>query len=216
VDQANQAGIELSKGELETLRQALNLAQARQFDAAIPLLESLEEVAPVPAVLNNLGAAYLATGDRLAARRYFQATVARNPNEQAAQINLGALDELAQQEESVSSPTARNVTSNISNVSVELVEFSRFENTITLKLRYINTGEMNQSGYLAYGSYLLDEGTGSRYNQIANTNSGSSSTIPAGGSLDFWVKYTLPEGGRPQFLTAVLSSGVLLEHLEVP
>ncbi len=126
VDQVDQAGIELSDGELETLRQALKLAQSRQFDVAIPLLESLKEVAPVPAILNNLGAAYLANGDREAARRYFQATVARDPKEQAAQINLGALDELAPQEESVYSPTAKHVTSNIPNVRVELIEFSRF------------------------------------------------------------------------------------------
>ncbi len=152
VDQANQAGIELSDGELETLRQALNLAQARQFDAAIPLLESLEELAPVPAILSNLGAAYLATGDREAARSYLQATVARDPKERAAQINLGALDELTLQEESVSSPTAKHVTSNIPDVSVELVEFSRFENTITLKLRYINAGEIDQRGRLGGGS----------------------------------------------------------------
>ena len=50
----------------------------------------------MPAVLNNLGAAHLAIGDREAARRYFQATVAQNPNEQAAQINLDVLIEPVQ------------------------------------------------------------------------------------------------------------------------
>ncbi len=216
VDQANQAGIELSDGELETLRQALNLAQSRQFDAAIPLLESLEEVAPVPAVLNNLGAAYLATGEREAARRYFQATVARDPKEQAAQINLGALDELAPQEESVSSPTAKHVTSNIPNVRVELIEFSRFENTITLKLRYINAGEEDQSRDLGWGSYLMDEITGKRFEKTATFSQGYQVIVPAGGSIDYWVKYTLPEGEMPKYLTAVFYYGVLLEHLAVP
>ncbi len=216
VDQANQAGIELSDGELETLRQALNLAQARQFDAAIPLLESLEELAPVPAILSNLGAAYLATGDREAARSYLQATVARDPKERAAQINLGALDELTLQEESVSSPTAKHVTSNIPDVSVELVEFSRFENTITLKLRYINAGEIDQRGRLGGGSYLIDEGTGTKYGNTAHAHQGSTVTIPAGGSIEIWVKYTMPEGEIPKYLTAALPYGVLLEHLEVP
>ena len=88
VDQAGQAGIELSDGELETLRQALNLAQAGQFEAAIPLLESLEEIASLPTVLNNLGAAHLAIGDGEAARRYLEATVARDPRERSAQMNL--------------------------------------------------------------------------------------------------------------------------------
>ncbi len=216
VDQADQAGIELSDGELETLRQAINLAQARQFDAAIPLLKSLEEIAPVPAVLNNLGAAHLATGDREAARRYFQAAVARDPQEQAAQINLGALVELAPQEESVSSPTAKHVASNIPNVSVELVEFSRFENTITLKLRYINAGDEDQSDDFGDDGYLLDEGTGTEYKETANTYGNANVTIRAGGSIELWVKYTMPEGERPKYLTAVLKNGVLLEHLEVP
>ena len=216
VDQVDQAGIELSDGELETLRQALNLAQARQFDAAIPLLESLEKAAPVPAMLSNLGAAYLATGDREAARSYLQATVARDPIEQAAQLNLRGLDELAPQEESVSSPAAKHVTSDFPDVSVELGEFSRFENTITLKLHYINTGEIDQRGRLGYGSYLIDEGTGTRYTTTSYAYQGSSVTIPTGGSIEIWVKYTMPEGEIPKYLTAAFPYGVLLEHLEVP
>ena len=216
VDQADQAGIKLSDGELETLRQALSLAQSRQFDAAIPLLESLEDVAAVPAVLNNLGAAYRATGDHEAARRYFQKALARDPTAQAAQINLGALDELAPQEESVSSPTAKHVTSNIPNVRVELIEFSRFENTITLKLRYINAGEEDQSRDLGWGSYLMDEITGKRFEKTATSSQGYQVIVSAGGSIDYWVKYTLPEGEMPKYLTAVLYHGVLLEHLAVP
>ena len=216
VDQADQAGIELSNGELETLRQALNLAQARQFDAAIPLLKSLEESAPVPAILSNLGAAYLATGDRETARSYLQATVARDPKEQAAQINLGALDELAPQEEPVSSPTAKLVTSTIPDVSVELVEFSKFENTITLRLRYINAGEINQSERPGGGSYLIDERTGTQYRSTAHSHQGSNVIIPAGGSIEIWVQYTMPEGEIPKYLTAALKFGVLLRHLEIP
>ncbi len=216
VDQADQAGIKLSDGELETLRQALSLAQSRQFDAAIPLLESLEDVAAVPAILNNLGAAYRAMGDHEAARRYFQKALARDPTAQAAQINLGALVEPAPQEESVSSPTARHIKSNIPNVSVELVEFSIFENTITLKLRFINTGDKDQSDDFGDDGYLLDERTGNKYNETANTYGNANVTIPAGGSLELWVKYAMPEGDKPKYLTAVLKNGVLLEHLEVP
>lgn len=89
VDQADKAGIEFSESDLETLQQAISLFQARQFNAAIPLLQSLEEVAPVPAVLNSLGEAHLATGDCKAAKRYYQAMIDRDPNSLAAQNNTG-------------------------------------------------------------------------------------------------------------------------------
>lgn len=92
VNQAQEAGLELSEADLANLQQALNLARSRQFAAAIPLLESLEDVAPVPAILNNLGAAHLATGNREAALGYFRATVARIPNERVAQRNLSLMD----------------------------------------------------------------------------------------------------------------------------
>ena len=109
-----------------------------------------------------------------------------------------------------SSSTVRHVTSNIPNVSVELVEFSRFENTLTLKVRFINAGEENAIGDPSYGSYLLDEATGKKY---PYTTSAGHGITPAGGSVEYWVKYTMPEGERPKYLTAVLN-GVLLEHLE--
>ena len=91
VEQARRAGRELPDSVVETLREALNLAQAGQFDAAIPLLESVADAAPVPALLNNLGAAYLATGDRERAEEYFDQALARSPEEPSADISLSEL-----------------------------------------------------------------------------------------------------------------------------
>ena len=63
-EQARQmTGKELPDSVVESLRQAMSLVHARKFDQAIPLLESAAKAAPVPAVFNNLGAAYLATGN---------------------------------------------------------------------------------------------------------------------------------------------------------
>ena len=119
------------------------------------------------------------------------------------------------QEKSVSGTGARRVASSLPNVSVELLEFSRFENTLTLKLQFMNAGEKGQSGHPGYGSYLLDEKTGEKYKNTVYSWQGSNVIIPADGSLYYWVKFTLPDGEWPKHLTAVLN-GVLLEHLEVP
>jgi len=63
---------------------------------------------------------------------------------------------------------------------------------------------------------LIDEGTGTKYGNTAHAHQGSTVTIPVGGSIEIWVKYTMPEGEIPKYLTAALPYGVLLEHLEVP
>ena len=121
-------------------------------------------------------------------------------------------------------PTAgspsRRVSSQIAGVSAELLGFSRFENTLTLKLRYVNTGKEDKKNFTPSlihgyeGSYLLDEATGKRYKGTAHAS--RYITIPAGSSVEFWTKYLLPEGDKPRYLTAVLNGGILLEHLKVP
>ena len=104
------------------------------------------------------------------------------------------------------------ITSSNPNIGVELVAFSGFENTLTLKLRFTNAGEENAIGDPSSGSYLLDEATGKKYRFTTSAGQG---ITPAGGSADYWVKYTMPEGERPKYLTAVLY-GVLLEHMKTP
>lgn len=124
-------------------------------------------------------------------------------------------------EETAGSPSIQ-VSSQIAGVSAELVEFSRFENTITLKLRFVNTGKKNRVFYpsghgstpTGSDSYLLDEVTGKRYK--GTSHAGSVVSVPAGGSIVFWVKYLMPEGDKPRYLSAVLKDGILLEHLKAP
>ena len=88
-EQARQElGKELSDDMVEALRRAVELARAQNFTDAIPAFESVAKVAPVSAVLNNLGAAYLATGNKEKATRYFEEAVALTANEKAARFNL--------------------------------------------------------------------------------------------------------------------------------
>ena len=117
-------------------------------------------------------------------------------------------------------PPSIRVSSQIAGVSAELVEFSRFENTITLKLRFVNTGKDDRKFSPSsdmFGNednYLLDDATGKRYE--GSTRVGRYVSVPAGGSVKFWTKYLLPEGDKPRFLSAALNHGILLEHLKVP
>jgi len=126
------------------------------------------------------------------------------------------IDRPVTHQKSVSGTSVRRVASNLLNVSVDLLEFSRFENTLTLKLRIVNDGEENQHAELGSGSYLLDERSGDKYMYTVYPSQGYSVKIPAGGSVNYWVKYTMPEGEWPKHLTAVLNHGVLLEQLEIP
>lgn len=117
-------------------------------------------------------------------------------------------------------PPSMRVSSQLLGVTAELVAFSRFENTLTLKLRFVNEGKDSQEFspssdmFGSESSYLLDEATGKRYKGSDRT--GRYVSVPAGNSVDFWIKYILPEGERPRHLTAVLNHGILLEHVEVP
>jgi len=92
VEQAQQMlGKELPEDLLKSLHQALKFIQSKEFYKAIPALESAKSVVPVPAVFNNLGAAYLATGNKDKAKDYFEKALDRKPNEEAANFNLNQI-----------------------------------------------------------------------------------------------------------------------------
>ncbi len=119
-----------------------------------------------------------------------------------------------------SSRASNRVSSQWPGISVELVEFSKFQNTITLKIRLINAGEKDQNFNPSSRptgdetSYLLDEATGTCYKGTSRASHRVS--VPASGSVVFWTKYVIPEGDKPNYLTAILNYGILLEHLAVP
>ncbi len=111
--------------------------------------------------------------------------------------------------------TGMKVASQVAGVSVELLEFGRFENTVTVKLRCTNSGEGDAHVSFTDGSYLLDEATQTKYPVTEQSNGWPGFTIAAGNSLDVWAKYPLSGEVRPQYLTVVLQSGVLFEHVKL-
>ncbi len=91
MEQVRGTGEELPESVVETLRQALKFAQLRNFEEAIPILESVKDAAPVPAGFNNLGAAYLAIGNQERAKQYFEEALAGNQDEPTARSNLSRI-----------------------------------------------------------------------------------------------------------------------------
>ena len=112
------------------------------------------------------------------------------------------------------SSTPARVSSQVPGVGAELIELIRFQNTITIKVRFINSSEENQSLYVTFDSYLLDEATNKKY-RVGEQSNGGLTVVPAGGNLEVWAKYLLPPEEVPQYLTVVLRHGILFEHIEV-
>ena len=107
----------------------------------------------------------------------------------------------------------KQVASQVPGVGAELVDFSRFQNVVTAKVRFTNSGDEDQRIWPTADSYLLDEATLKKYRVAEESN--YSGDVPAGGSIDVWAKYGLPEEDQPQYLTLILNHGILFEHLEV-
>ncbi|OGO06543.1 MAG: hypothetical protein A2Y73_03225 [Chloroflexi bacterium RBG_13_56_8] len=105
--------------------------------------------------------------------------------------------------------------SQIPGLSAELTEFSKFENMVTIKLRFINSTDAAIRFWVTGNSYLLDEAAHKRYGVTEQSNAGPEE-VPAGGTLEVWAKYALSEGENSQYLTVVVDKGLLFEHLEVP
>lgn len=109
-------------------------------------------------------------------------------------------------------------SSQISGVHVYLTEFSRFQNTITVRIRFLNRGE--QSVYVRptmYGDvgYLRDDSTNNKY-QLTDQGENHGVSIPAGETREFWAKFLLPAEADPAFLSVVLPNGVLFDNVPVP
>ena len=87
MEQAERTLQEIPKGVVERLQQAMDLLQSRNFEKAIPVLQSAAQTTPVPALFNNLGAAYLATGNLQKATEYVE-KARTGSDEEAAAFNL--------------------------------------------------------------------------------------------------------------------------------
>lgn len=139
----------------------------------------------------------------------------------AAEATLTALPQIRTNPETIvqvipgSASSSAAVESQIDGVSAELHELSLFQNTITAKIRFSNSGTGEQTLALTANSYLFDNANQRKHLVTDESNSGPFQTLPANSTLDVWGKYALPEGEVPQYVDLVLPNGVIFEHLEV-
>ena len=142
----------------------------------------------------------VSTGQALEAeRQLLEATLSAIPTQPAPAPNA--------------SVTTR-VPSQVQDVDVELVELTRFQNTITARFRFINSGAQAQIMRLTFTSYLLDEATQRTYAVNFESNSGSTA-VPANDTIEAWAKYEISPDDHPQYLTVVLPNGVSFDHIPV-
>lgn len=75
------------------IEQAGKLVADKNFAAAAPILAEVAQRVPVAAVYNNLGVAYANSNDLARAEEAFRQAVSKEPNDQAAWVNLGLVQQ---------------------------------------------------------------------------------------------------------------------------
>ena len=200
------SGEEMPDTVLEALRKALKFVESREFDKAIPLLESVAEAAPVPALFNNLGAAYLATGSREKARSYFEKALTGSPGkETTARFNLNQ----------ILGPTQ---PSEFSGVEAEVTRFEDTGGMITLEVTFRNVSA-NPVGFSVEPAeaYLLDERTGKKWDSVESSKRVSpragGTPLNPGHSHRIWMKFLVGDAVPEQFTAVVPSVARPFEQL---
>lgn len=225
------------------LEQALSLAQEKNYASAIALLQQAVAKYPSAPLYSNLGLLYAYSGDNQKAQEAFQEALKLQPGNQAANLNLGIMLKPTNPAEAATylakapnltatkpvppppqpisptdhSPVLARSPTQTPGVSAELFEFARFQNTITARVRLINSGAKDQTFPCCgpfYGGYVLDEATGKQYGAIAQSNSGSI-TLPANVNIEVWAKFSLPAEERPQYLSVVGAYGTHFDNVAV-
>lgn len=224
----------------QVIQNATGLVQNKDYANAITQLEQAATQYQYPSIYNNLGVLYANLGEYDKARDAYNRALKLDPNDQAANFNLGLLEQFqgntsAAQTNFSKAPNLSNtpassvsvqdsttpeptVSTQIPGVTAQLLEFSKFQNTITLKVRLINSTVIDQNICSVFNDqHLLDEASGKIYSMTDQSGPDCGLTaqiLAANGSIDLWTKYSIPAEDNPQYISAVLGAGILFEHLK--
>ena len=149
----------------EMLEEAMQLIEAGQVQSATPLLEAAAEAAPVPAVLNNLGAAYTAAGRLDKARMAFEQTeAAQTINPQTLAATRHNLTELQRQAQSPQPPPAGWRRTFWDGIVATVTRSEQVGAILTIELLYRNAvAEATEFCLTSLGGYIIDEQTGTKW-----------------------------------------------------
>jgi len=187
---------ELPDTELETLREALKLVKSGEFDKAIPLLELVADTAPVPALLNNIGGAYMAIGRVEEARSYFEKALIDNSGQgTAARSNL----------DQIIGPTQ---LSEFAGVEAEVTRFEDTGGMITLEVTFRNVSANNVKFWVSPSeAYLLAEQTATKWSSVQSSDSIPENylalTLNPGDIHLIWMKFRVGDAEPAQFTAVV-------------
>ena len=81
------------KNLLTMIEQGVNLVRGEEYAAAIPVFKELAKQVNIPSVQNNLGVLYATNKDYAGARQAYRNAIAKQPENQTVQLNLGLLDQ---------------------------------------------------------------------------------------------------------------------------
>ena len=198
------SGEALSENVLAMLRDAMSAVEDKDFDKGIPLLVALAETTSAPALLNNLGAAYMAAGE--AERARVTLIAARDSEGNSPQQTAAVLHNLRQiATVSQGSTTGRKVSTEWPGVVAEITRLDTASGMFTLEAAYINTSAQKVRVCIyTYDMYLIfessGEGSGRPSQYGGDLNCGDLN--PAGIQIT-WAKFKI-EGEVPATLTVVL------------
>jgi tetratricopeptide (TPR) repeat protein len=154
---ANSGDAANTQGAQQAIQRATGLVQDADYANAISLLEQAAAQYQLPTIYNNLGVLYANAANLQKAQQAYQNALKIDPNNQVANYNQGLLKQAQGKPEEAAryfdkapdlkkSPEAKTTSSSltesttqVSGVTAQLIDFSRFQNTITVKVRLINS-----------------------------------------------------------------------------
>lgn len=217
----------------QVIQSATNLVQNKNYVGAIAALEQAVAQYPLPSIYNNLGVLYANQGDYQKAEQAYQSALRLDPNDQTANFNLGLLkqtqgklddaknylakapDLRVPERTATPRPLAESSTQT-PGLNAQLFEFTRNQNTITARVRLINSSSKEIFFSYSNTGMLLDEATHKQY-PVAEQSIpfGLGIAAPPNGSIEIWAKFPVPAEDNPKFLSIILQNGILFERVVV-
>ncbi|MEE8106371.1 MAG: tetratricopeptide repeat protein [Planctomycetota bacterium] len=196
IEQARKAGHQLSDEMLGLLDKAMALVKSKDYTKAIPILKEVAVAAPVPALLNNVGAAYLATKDWEQARPFLERALVGSESNSPARTNF----------ELFAGPVRWGT---VEGLQAELIRFEDTGGLTTLEVRLLNVGKdsINLKYIGRTSGYLIAENVPDKKWE-PELSGGAEKTghhhVKSGESYVFWLKFRIEEELRDGTFTAVV------------
>jgi tetratricopeptide (TPR) repeat protein len=201
----------------QKIERAINLAKAGNYKNAIPVFEEVVQKVPLASVYNNLGVLSAATQNYEKARQAYNQAIEKNPEHQAAHLNLGLLDERQGRIDEAKRPIkeTKKLESSIglsqpATFQGVVAEMTRFDTTgglLTLEVTYRNLGIDTVKFWVnPWDSYLIDEKTGQRWNRIhagGGMPSYESKLLKPSDDHLIWIKFLVGEPFPTRFTAVV-------------